>query len=219
MSQSYQDIKAYIKQINTAKGRQELQDSEIPPAWIFCSSKVPRPAEKILFSCHSHVSQTNSQNRKPTLTHQTDACLSEKISLSSELSGGASDATSQAYVLFEQKSETFEPALITSSPIPPSHKLAISPRAEVEAGYESDTHVIPQSFGAGITFDERTKKTLIYRPTNRCKMSPLLDSTSKLYRSSNRVSFLRKNRGKRAVLALRDASILLIKDPPKLDNN
>ena len=84
----------------------------------------------------------------------TDACSSEKISLSSEQNSATSDASSSAYVLFENKSETSEPPLSTSTPILPPHELASSPRAKVKAGYESDVHATPQLFGALIELRE-----------------------------------------------------------------
>ena len=74
MSKSYLDIKAYIKQINTTKGLEELRSSRNQPAWVFWTSNAQQPEAEIPLSSHTHVSQTNCQNRNSTLTHLTDAC-------------------------------------------------------------------------------------------------------------------------------------------------
>ena len=167
MSKSYLDIKAYIKQINTTKGLEELHSSENPPAWVFWTSKVQQPAAEIMFNSHTHVSQTNCQNRNCTLTHLTDACSSQKISLYREQSSGASDTSSSAYVLYENKSETSEHALSAKTPIVPPHQHAGTLKAKIETGYESDAPAIPHCSGALITLPERRKLMQIYRPTNR----------------------------------------------------
>ena len=85
-----------------------------------------------------------------------------------------------------------------STPVLPPAELASSPRAMIKAGYESDTHAAPQSFGALIKLRETRKRPLIYRPSKRTIMSPLSEGTPKTCRLDNRVSFLRKYRGKRA---------------------
>ena len=63
--QSYQNIKAYLKHINTAQGLEELKNAEHQPEWIIEVPLVPQPMAATFDTDVSNVRKSNNQNRLP----------------------------------------------------------------------------------------------------------------------------------------------------------
>ena len=68
LPQGYQNIRAYLKHINTAQGREELKNAEKQPEWII---EVPTAQQPMAATFNTDVfdvrQQSIIQNRMPTV--------------------------------------------------------------------------------------------------------------------------------------------------------
>ena len=63
--QSYQNIKAYLKHINTAQGLEEIKNAEHKPEWIIEVPLAPQPMAATFDNDVFDAREANFQNRLP----------------------------------------------------------------------------------------------------------------------------------------------------------
>ena len=94
MRSRYQDIKAYIKHLNTAQGHEEIKNAEHQPEWIIEVPQAHQPTAAIFDVGHLAEREANFQNRRSAFTEIISPSLDQDPS---------SEASSDALILYEDK--------------------------------------------------------------------------------------------------------------------
>ena len=105
LGQSYKNIKAYLKHINTAQGREEIKNAEHQPEWILEVPLAPQPmaATFDIDVFDRRESNSNFQNRMPGYGEIIYTAPYEK---SNKMSSDSSEPSSDAFVLYENKARS-----------------------------------------------------------------------------------------------------------------
>ena len=99
-NRSYQNMKAYLKHINTAQGLEELKNAEHQPEWIIQVPLVPQPAAATFDNDVFDEREANFHNRVPVNAEIIHALQNEK---QNKKDSDSSDTSSDAFVLYEDK--------------------------------------------------------------------------------------------------------------------